>query len=68
MHCCPARYSRDTDLYRVVSLYGAALAAELLDRHLFALGEFVSGHTLKHLLAALAAYQLVRLLRLRRRI
>ena len=68
MHRSPSRYSRDTDLYRVVALYGAALAAELLDRQLFALGEIVSGHTLKHLLAALAAYQLVRMLRLRRRI
>ncbi len=63
----PSRYSRGADLYRVVLLYGAALAAELLDRCIFALGEIVSGHTLKHLLAALAAYQLVRMLRLRKR-
>lgn len=68
MHLCPSRYSRGTDLYRVVLLYGAALAAELLDRHIFALGEVISGHTLKHLLAALAAYQVARMLRLRRRI
>jgi hypothetical protein len=65
---CPSRYSRGGDLYRVVALYGAALAAELLDRPLYALGGIVSGHTLKHLLAALAAYQLVRMLRLRRRV
>jgi hypothetical protein len=66
MHFYPSRYIRNTDLYRVVLLYGAALAAELLDRHIFALGEIISGHTLKHLLAALAAYQLVRMLCLQR--
>jgi hypothetical protein len=68
MRCCTSRFSRGSDLYRVVSLYGAALVVELLDRPLYALGEIVSGHTLKHLLAALAAYQLVRMLHLRRRV
>lgn len=68
MHFFPSRYSRGADLYRVILLYGAALAAELLDRHIFALGGIVSGHTLKHLLAAMAAYQLVRMLRLRKRL
>jgi hypothetical protein len=66
MRLFPARYSRSTDLYRMILLYGAALAAELLDGYIFSLGEIVSGHTLKHLLAALAAYQVVRMLRLRR--
>lgn len=64
----PSRYSRGADLYRVVILYGAALAAELLDRHIYALGQLASGHTLKHLLAALAVYQVVRMLRLRTRL
>jgi hypothetical protein len=68
MRLYPPRYSRGADLYRVVLLYGAALAAELLDRYIFAIGEVISGHTLKHLLAALATYQLVRMLRLRKRI
>lgn len=68
MRMFPPRYSRGADLYRVILLYGAALTAELLDRQIFALGGIVSGHTLKHLLAALAAYQLVRMLRLRKRI
>jgi len=68
LHFHPSRYSRGADLYRAILLYGAAVAAELLDRHIFALGQVISGHTLKHLLVALAAYQLVRLLRLRRRI
>jgi hypothetical protein len=50
----------------VLELYGAALAAEIFDRHLFALGGLLSGHTLKHGLAALAAYWVLRMFRLRR--
>jgi hypothetical protein len=68
MHRSPPRFTRDTDLYRVLALYGAAVAAEQFDQYLFTLGGIVSGHTLKHLLAALGTYQLVRMLRLRRRI
>ena len=64
----PPRYSRGADLYRAAMLYGAALAAELLDRHIYALGQAIGGHTLKHLLAALAVYQVVRMLRLRTRL
>lgn len=64
----PSRYTHGEHIYGVMLLYGAALASELLDRHIFALGGIVSGHTLKHLLAAMAAYQVVRMLRLRMRI
>jgi hypothetical protein len=67
MQFYPSRYTRGTDLYRVILLYGAALAAEYLDRYIYAFGKVISGHTLKHVLVALAAYQLVRMLRLRRR-
>lgn len=68
MRLFPSRYSRGADLYRAAMLYGAALAAELLDRHIYALGQAIGGHTLKHLLAALAMYQVVRMLRLRTRV
>lgn len=68
MRLFPPRYTHGEYLYRVMLMYGAALVAELLDRHIFALGEVVSGHTLKHLIAALAAYQVVRILRLRKRL
>jgi len=64
----PPRYSRGADLHRAAMLYGAALAAELFDRRIYALGQAIGGHTLKHLLAALAIYQIVRMLRLRTRI
>jgi hypothetical protein len=68
MRFFPPRYNRSADLYRAAMLYGAALAVELLDRHIFALGEVGGGHTLKHLLAAVAVYQVVRMLRLRTRV
>lgn len=43
--------------------YGAAIAVEHLDPEIFALsGEAVSGHTLKHLFAALAPFWLYRML------
>jgi hypothetical protein len=42
-----------------IGLYVAAKAAELLDHELFALFHWISGHTLKHLLAAAAAAVIV---------
>jgi hypothetical protein len=60
-----SRYHHGAYMAGAVLLYGAALAAEQLDRQIFALGGLVSGHTLKHLLVALAAYQLLRMLRRR---
>ncbi len=65
MRLFPPRYTRSADLFKAVALYGAAISAELLDRPIYALGQIVSGHTLKHLLAALAVYQVVRMLRAR---
>lgn len=56
--------SRDTPyLIGAVLLYGVALGAEQLDHLIYSWGGLVSGHTLKHLLAALALYQVVRRLR-----
>ena len=65
MRLFPPRYTRSADLFKAVALYGAAFVAELLDHPIYALGQVVSGHTLKHLLAALAVYQVVRMLRAR---
>ena len=61
----PARYSRTRDLVWMMALYLAAKLAEQGDRTIFALTGFVSGHTLKHLLAAAATAQLVRHVRRR---
>jgi len=60
-----SRYTRGGDLLVVAGLYSAAKVAELLDREIYALGNLLSGHTLKHLLAAVAVWWLVRMLQLR---
>lgn len=61
----PPRYTRVGDVLVVLALYAAALAAEQLDRSLLALSGMLSGHTLKHLLAALAVYWALRMLQRR---
>lgn len=62
----PPRYTRGGDALAVLALYAAALGAEFLDRQIFVLGGIVSGHTVKHVCAALAACWVLRMLRLRR--
>lgn len=62
----PARASRGGDWLAVLALYALALALEWLDRFIFELTGSVSGHTLKHLVAALAGYVLLRHLQRRR--
>ena len=59
------RYTRGGDLLWVLALYATALVAERLDHEVFAAGGWVSGHTVKHVLAAVAAAWLSRMLRLR---
>ncbi len=61
-----SRYSHGAYIFGVLALYAAAKAAEGLDAQIYALGRFVSGHTLKHLLAALAVCLWLRMLKLRR--
>jgi hypothetical protein len=62
-----SRYTRGNDMFAVVGLYALAKVFEALDRPIFSLsGGFVSGHTLKHLAAAVACYFLLRMLMLRR--
>jgi hypothetical protein len=62
----PSRYTRGSDMFVVVGLYALAKLFEGVDKQIFALGGFVSGHTLKHLAAALACYFVLRMLMLRR--
>lgn len=62
----PPRYSGDRSLLAVIGLYGLALLFDLSDRPVFALtGGWVSGHTIKHAIAALAVLAMVRHLRRR---
>jgi hypothetical protein len=61
----PPSYSRSGDLLAVTALYGLAKVAEGLDARIYALTGWISGHTLKHLIAAGAVYWLLRMLRRR---
>jgi hypothetical protein len=62
----PPRYTRGGDLLAAAVTYAAAKGPELLDGWVLSVTRVVSGHTLKHLLAALAGYWVVRMLRHRR--
>jgi hypothetical protein len=59
------RYSGDKNILAVIGLYLLALLCDLTDQRIAALTGAVSGHTLKHILAALAMYWVV--VRLKRR-
>lgn len=63
----PARYTRGSDLAMVAGFYVLAKLCELLDKSIFHLTRhLISGHTLKHLAAAGAAYWILRMLTKRR--
>jgi len=62
----PPRYTRGSDLAVVAGLYALAKVLEILDEQIFAMGRIVSGHTLKHLAAAVSAYWILRMLQKRR--
>jgi predicted membrane channel-forming protein YqfA (hemolysin III family) len=61
----PPRYTRTSDLGIALALYALAKVLEAADKPIFAAGHIVSGHTLKHLAAALSTYWILRMLRLR---
>jgi hypothetical protein len=58
----PPRYTRASDLAVVVGFYALAKILETADRPIWDFGHFVSGHTLKHLAAAMAGYWILRML------
>ena len=63
----PPRYTRGSDLAIVAGFYVLAKVLEILDKPIFELTRhIVSGHTLKHLAAAGAAYWILRMLMKRR--
>jgi hypothetical protein len=62
----PPRYTRGQDLIVAVAWYAGAKLFEMLDRPVYELlGHAVSGHTIKHLLAATSAYWVLRMLQAR---
>jgi hypothetical protein len=64
--CYPSRYTHAKDIYQVIAIYAVAKFAEMLDMQIYNLVDhIISGHTMKHLLAALAVYRIVRMLQKR---
>jgi hypothetical protein len=61
----PSRYTRGSDIYWVFAGYVLAKLFEFLDEAILGLGGLVSGHSLKHLAAALAGFMVCRMLWLR---
>ena len=63
----PPRYTRTVDLFVALGWYVLAKVCEHPgDQPIYELGHVVSGHTLKHLAAAAAAYWILRMLQQRR--
>ncbi len=54
MTALPSRYTRGNDFYQVFGWYALSKLLETFDPHVMSLGDVVSGHTLKHLAAAIA--------------
>jgi hypothetical protein len=61
----PPPYTRTPDFAVALVLYAVAKIFESADRIVFSALRFVSGHTIKHIFAALSAYWILRMLRLR---
>jgi hypothetical protein len=61
----PSRYTRGNDVYWVFVAYMLSKLLEFFDRGFLAFGHIVSGHTLKHLAAAVAGAVICRMLMLR---
>lgn len=59
------RYTRGSDLVVALAIYSFAKIFETADSSIFAVGNVVSGHTLKHLAAAISVYWIFRMLQLR---
>jgi MoaA/NifB/PqqE/SkfB family radical SAM enzyme len=61
----PPRYTRTVDLLISLGFYALAKVLEVADGTVYEAGHIVSGHTLKHVSAALATFWLFRMLSLR---
>ncbi len=59
----PTAYTHGGTILKAIGLYVLAKVAETFDQQIFALGQIISGHTLKHLIAALAIWQIAHMLR-----
>lgn len=62
-----SRYTHGAVIFALAAAYGIAKVAEAFDREVFELGQWMSGHTLKHLAAAAGVVLLLRSLQRRTR-
>ncbi len=62
----PSQYTRGADIYIVFAWYSAAKLAEIIDYEMYGLGHLISGHTAKHVLAAVGVYWILRMLKMRK--
>jgi len=56
---CPVKYTSTGALYGALGWYAGAKVFEFLDKEVFSLGHIISGHTLKHLAAAVSCYMVL---------
>ena len=61
----PPRYSGTRYLAMAFALFVAAKLFESFDRQIYSLGKIVSGHSLKHVTAAVSCYLILRMLQVR---
>jgi hypothetical protein len=61
----PRSYTRGSDVLTVTGFYVLAKIAEALDAPIYAATGWISGHTLKHLIATVAVFWVLRMLRKR---
>lgn len=59
----PSRYTRGRQLLGASLCYAFAKVLELLDAQILAVGRIVSGHSLKHIVAAASVYWIIHMLR-----
>ena len=64
----PAKYTGTPYWFAAVALYALAKVLEYTDEAVYAIGQVVSGHTLKHLAAAAACLMVLRYFQTRRRV
>jgi hypothetical protein len=62
----PSRYTRGRIVFTVFAVYVLAKVFELLDSAVYSLGHVVSGHVIKHIIAAVASLLILDMLRRRR--
>jgi hypothetical protein len=64
----PPRYSRAGYFWGVVGWYGVAKLCEIFDGSIYGWTGIISGHSIKHLFAALAVWWILLMLMMRRSI